>query len=229
MGRGGSAASATPSSSSPRPAAFPVTTPEPLVLVTPPRCLTANRTQQGVLLSWLPPANHSFPIDRYILEFRVGERWETLDDGIPGTELDFFARDLSQVWSLVFAGSDRELLLESLGAQVSGGCLHTATPALLLSQGCCQGLGKVCKFRASPEGSPHAAKSQGAQGGLESDMGSPGWEPSFSSSQPLENMVFFSQLTPLIPWRLSSWREAAAYRTCACYLSLLPFSLPWML
>ncbi|MXQ88858.1 hypothetical protein E5288_WYG012198 [Bos mutus] len=76
--------------------AFPVTTPEPLVLVTPPRCLTANRTQQGVLLSWLPPANHSFPIDRYILEFRVGERWETLDDGIPGTELDFFARDLSQ-------------------------------------------------------------------------------------------------------------------------------------
>lgn len=151
MGRGGSAASATPSSSSPRPAAFPVTTPEPLVLVTPPRCLTANRTQQGVLLSWLPPANHSFPIDRYILEFRVGERWETLDDGIPGTELDFFARDLSQVRSLVFAGSDRELLLESLGAQVSGGCLHTATPALLLSQGCCQGLGKVCKFRASPE------------------------------------------------------------------------------
>ena len=50
---------------------------------------------------------------------------------------------------------------------------------------------KVCKFRASPEGSPHAAKSQGAQGGLESDMGSPGWEPFFSSSEPLENMVFF--------------------------------------
>nr|XP_058926608.1 protein turtle homolog B isoform X2 [Kogia breviceps] len=76
--------------------AFPVTTPEPLVLVTPPRCLTANRTQQGVLLSWLPPANHSFPIDRYVLEFRVGERWETLDDAIPGTDGDFFARDLSQ-------------------------------------------------------------------------------------------------------------------------------------
>ena len=141
VGRGGAAASATPSSSAPRPAAFPVTTPEPLVLVTPPRCLTANRTQQGVLLSWLPPANHSFPIDRYILEFRVGERWETLDDGIPGTELDFFARDLSQVQSLAFAGSDCELHLESLGAQVSGGCLHTATPAFLLSQGCCQGLG----------------------------------------------------------------------------------------
>ncbi|KAB1255062.1 Protein turtle-like protein B [Camelus dromedarius] len=76
--------------------AFPVTTPEPLVLVTPPRCLTANRTQQGVLLSWLPPANHSFPIDRYIMEFRVGERWETLEDAIPGTDGDFFARDLSQ-------------------------------------------------------------------------------------------------------------------------------------
>ncbi|CAM9825101.1 unnamed protein product [Bubo scandiacus] len=76
--------------------AFPVTTPEPLVLVTPPRCLTANRTQQGVLLSWLPPANHSFPIDRYIMEFRVAERWEILDDGILGTESEFFAKDLSQ-------------------------------------------------------------------------------------------------------------------------------------
>ncbi|KFQ29544.1 Protein turtle B, partial [Merops nubicus] len=76
--------------------AFPVTTPEPLVLVTPPRCLTANRTQQGVLLSWLPPANHSFPIDRYIMEFRIAERWEILDDGIPGTENEFFAKDLSQ-------------------------------------------------------------------------------------------------------------------------------------
>ncbi|XP_009955229.1 PREDICTED: protein turtle homolog B, partial [Leptosomus discolor] len=76
--------------------AFPVTTPEPLVLVTPPRCLTANRTQQGVLLSWLPPANHSFPIDRYIMEFRVAEKWEILDDGIPGTENEFFAKDLSQ-------------------------------------------------------------------------------------------------------------------------------------
>lgn len=67
------------------------------MLVTPPRCLTANRTQQGVLLSWLPPANHSFPIDRYIMEFRVAERWEILDDGIPGTENEFFAKDLSQV------------------------------------------------------------------------------------------------------------------------------------
>lgn len=82
---------------SPPAAAFPVTTPEPLVLVTPPRCLTANRTQQGVLLSWLPPANHSFPIDRYIMEYRVGEHWETLDSAIPGTEGDFFAKDLSQV------------------------------------------------------------------------------------------------------------------------------------
>lgn len=77
--------------------AFPVTTPEPLVLVTPPRCLTANRTQQGVLLSWLPPANHSFPIDHYIMEFRVGERWEILDDAILGSDNDFFAKDLSQV------------------------------------------------------------------------------------------------------------------------------------
>ncbi|XP_030394352.1 protein turtle homolog B isoform X3 [Gopherus evgoodei] len=76
--------------------AFPVTTPEPLVLVTPPRCLTANRTQQGVLLSWLPPANHSFPIDHYIMEFRVAERWEILDDAILGSDNDFFAKDLSQ-------------------------------------------------------------------------------------------------------------------------------------
>jgi len=77
-------------------AAFPITTPEPLVLVTPPRCLIANRTQQGVLLSWLPPANHSFPIDRYIMEYRVGEHWEILDSAIPGTDGEFFAKDLSQ-------------------------------------------------------------------------------------------------------------------------------------
>lgn len=124
------------------------------MLVTPPRCLTANRTQQGVLLSWLPPANHSFPIDRYVLEFRVGERWETLDDGIPGTEGDFFARDLSQVQSLAFAGSDPELLLESLGVHHCDELLESLEvlgvlaayrhkPALLLSQGCCQGLGSL--------------------------------------------------------------------------------------
>lgn len=31
------------------------------------------------------------------MEFRVAERWEILDDGIPGTESEFFAKDLSQV------------------------------------------------------------------------------------------------------------------------------------
>uniref|UniRef100_A0A8C2FSQ3 Immunoglobulin superfamily, member 9Ba n=1 Tax=Cyprinus carpio TaxID=7962 RepID=A0A8C2FSQ3_CYPCA len=76
---------------------YPISTPEPLVLLTPPRCLTANRTQQGVLLTWLPPANHSSPIDRYIIEFRLGERWEVLDDLIPATETEIIARDLIQV------------------------------------------------------------------------------------------------------------------------------------
>ncbi|XP_051966424.1 protein turtle homolog B-like isoform X4 [Xyrauchen texanus] len=74
----------------------PISTPEPMVLLTPPRCLTANRTQQGVLLTWLPPANHSSPIDRYIIEFRLGERWEVLDDLIPATETEIIARDLIQ-------------------------------------------------------------------------------------------------------------------------------------
>ncbi|XP_069080556.1 protein turtle homolog B [Pleurodeles waltl] len=76
--------------------AFPITTPEPPILLTSPRCLTANRTQQGVLLSWLPPANHSQPLDHYILEFRVGERWEVLDDAIHGSDTDLLAKDLSQ-------------------------------------------------------------------------------------------------------------------------------------
>ncbi|CAM4552343.1 unnamed protein product [Leuciscus chuanchicus] len=75
---------------------YPISTPEPLVLLTPPRCLTANRTQQGVLLTWLSPANHSSPIDRYIIEFRLGERWEVLDDLIPATETEIIARDLIQ-------------------------------------------------------------------------------------------------------------------------------------
>lgn len=78
-------------------AGSPLGTPEPLVLLTPPRCLTANRTQHGVLLTWLPPANHSSPIDRYIMEFRLGERWEVLDDLIPSTETELIARDLVQV------------------------------------------------------------------------------------------------------------------------------------
>ncbi|GCB71406.1 hypothetical protein scyTo_0001555 [Scyliorhinus torazame] len=75
--------------------AFPVTTREPLVLLSPPRCLTANRTHQGVLLSWLSPANHSYPIDHYIMEFRLGDRWEILDDAIPGTETDLLTKELS--------------------------------------------------------------------------------------------------------------------------------------
>uniref|UniRef100_A0A8D3A727 Immunoglobulin superfamily member 9B n=1 Tax=Scophthalmus maximus TaxID=52904 RepID=A0A8D3A727_SCOMX len=77
-------------------AGSPLGTPEPLVLLTPPRCLTANRTQHGVLLTWLPPANHSSPIDRYIMEFRLGERWEVLDDLISSTETELIARDLVQ-------------------------------------------------------------------------------------------------------------------------------------
>lgn len=77
---------------------YPISTPEPLVLLTPPRCLTANRTQQGVLLTWLPPANHTSPIDRYIVEFRLGERWEVLDDLIPADETEIMARDLIPVF-----------------------------------------------------------------------------------------------------------------------------------
>lgn len=76
---------------------FPISTPEPLVLLTPPRCLTANRTQQGVLLTWIPPANHTSPINHYIMEFRLGERWDVLDDAIPAGETELLARDLIQV------------------------------------------------------------------------------------------------------------------------------------
>ncbi|KAG9482125.1 hypothetical protein GDO78_011038 [Eleutherodactylus coqui] len=76
--------------------AFPITTPEPLLILTSPRCLIANRTQQGVLLSWLPPVNHSFQLDRYIMEFRLAERWEILDDAIAGTETEILAKELSQ-------------------------------------------------------------------------------------------------------------------------------------
>ncbi|KAK5858978.1 hypothetical protein PBY51_003077 [Eleginops maclovinus] len=75
---------------------FPISTPEPLVLLTPPRCLTANRTQQGVLLTWILPANHTAPIQHYVMEFRLGERWEVLDDSIPAGETDLLARDLIQ-------------------------------------------------------------------------------------------------------------------------------------
>ncbi|KAG7269797.1 hypothetical protein CRUP_001877, partial [Coryphaenoides rupestris] len=50
----------------------------------------------GVLLTWLPPANHSSPVDRYIMEFRLGERWEVLEDLIPATETELIARDLIQ-------------------------------------------------------------------------------------------------------------------------------------
>ncbi|KAK1882661.1 Protein turtle like B [Dissostichus eleginoides] len=75
---------------------FPISTPEPLVLLTPPRCLTANRTQQGVLLNWILPANHTAPIQHYVMEFRLGERWEVLDDSIPAGETDLLARDLIQ-------------------------------------------------------------------------------------------------------------------------------------
>ncbi|KAG9348593.1 hypothetical protein JZ751_002331, partial [Albula glossodonta] len=75
---------------------YPISTPETLVLLTPPRCLTANRTQQGVLLTWLPPANHTSPINHYIMEFRLGERWDVLDDAIPAGETELLVKDLVQ-------------------------------------------------------------------------------------------------------------------------------------
>uniref|UniRef100_A0A3P8NGB9 Immunoglobulin superfamily, member 9Bb n=1 Tax=Astatotilapia calliptera TaxID=8154 RepID=A0A3P8NGB9_ASTCA len=87
---------------------FPTSTPEPLVLLTPPRCLTANRTQQGVLLTWIPPANHTAPIQHYVMEFRLGERWEVLDDSIPAGETELVARDLIQVKSIRSKASPSE-------------------------------------------------------------------------------------------------------------------------
>uniref|UniRef100_A0A4W3HB38 Immunoglobulin superfamily member 9B n=1 Tax=Callorhinchus milii TaxID=7868 RepID=A0A4W3HB38_CALMI len=75
--------------------AFPITTREPLVLLSPPRCLTANRTQQGVLLSWISPANHTYPIDRYIMEFRLGDKWDILDEDIPGSETELLTKELN--------------------------------------------------------------------------------------------------------------------------------------
>lgn len=36
------------------------------------------------------------------MEFRLGERWEVLDDLIPSTETEFIARDLVQVSRLHF-------------------------------------------------------------------------------------------------------------------------------
>uniref|UniRef100_A0A8C9ZX81 Immunoglobulin superfamily member 9B n=1 Tax=Sander lucioperca TaxID=283035 RepID=A0A8C9ZX81_SANLU len=108
-------------------AGSPLGTPEPLVLLTPPRCLTANRTQHGVLLTWLPPANHSSPIDRYIMEFRLGERWEVLDDLIPSTETELIARDLVQsilyTWTYPFPPA--ELPDEGLARPVVAGVVAT--------------------------------------------------------------------------------------------------------
>lgn len=100
------------------PPVFPTSTPEPLVLLTPPRCLTANRTQQGVLLTWIPPANHTAPIQHYVMEFRLGERWEVLDDSIPAGETELLARDLIQV-KHTEAGNQPPLLAEM---HQDGGC-----------------------------------------------------------------------------------------------------------
>ncbi|KAG5284858.1 hypothetical protein AALO_G00031300 [Alosa alosa] len=77
---------------------YPLTTHEPPLVLTPPRCLTANRTQQGVVLMWIPPANHSLPIDRYVVEFRLAERWEVFDDSILPGDTELLARDLQEAW-----------------------------------------------------------------------------------------------------------------------------------
>uniref|UniRef100_A0A8C1JIS6 Immunoglobulin superfamily, member 9Bb n=1 Tax=Cyprinus carpio TaxID=7962 RepID=A0A8C1JIS6_CYPCA len=99
------------------PLVFPISTPEPLVLLTPPRCLTANRTQQGVLLTWIPPANHTSPIDHYIMEFRLGERWDVLDDTIPAGETELLARDLVQVCLVRSIGPPSESSEDGLRAK----------------------------------------------------------------------------------------------------------------
>uniref|UniRef100_A0A674P7E8 Immunoglobulin superfamily member 9B n=1 Tax=Takifugu rubripes TaxID=31033 RepID=A0A674P7E8_TAKRU len=118
----------------------PLGTPEPLVLLTPPRCLTANRTQHGVLLTWLPPANHSSPIDRYIMEFRLGERWEVLDDLIPSTETEYIARDLVQDswYEFRVMAVMVDLISESsnvVGVSSTGRSLYPFPPAELPDEG----------------------------------------------------------------------------------------------
>ena len=77
-----------------------------------------------MLLTWLPPANHSSPVDRYIVEFRLGERWEVLEDLIPATETELIARDLIQVGG----GPNRELCVFALTGRhckrLKGDILH---------------------------------------------------------------------------------------------------------
>uniref|UniRef100_A0A8C7JAF3 Immunoglobulin superfamily member 9B n=1 Tax=Oncorhynchus kisutch TaxID=8019 RepID=A0A8C7JAF3_ONCKI len=109
---------------------FPISIPEPLVLLTPPRCLIANRTQQGVLLMWIPPANHTAPIERYVMEFRLGERWDVLDDAIPAGETDLLARDLIQVAYCI-----NTVAYRMTGSQLSAWLVwaHALIPAKLIS------------------------------------------------------------------------------------------------
>uniref|UniRef100_A0A672UVA1 Immunoglobulin superfamily member 9 n=1 Tax=Strigops habroptila TaxID=2489341 RepID=A0A672UVA1_STRHB len=100
------------------PRGFPVTTvpPEPpavtvLVLLSPPRALSANATARGVLLRWEPPARRSAALSGYALELRQDRgAWEVLDRSIPSTKTQVLVpgliKDAFYEFRLVaFAGS----------------------------------------------------------------------------------------------------------------------------
>lgn len=70
----------------------------------PPLFLSANRTDEGVLLQWLPPEAPSSPLTGFMLQARRDQgQWLTLTKDISGNQSELLVQGLFRVMNLYCA------------------------------------------------------------------------------------------------------------------------------
>lgn len=67
----------------------------------PPTFLSANQTENGVLLQWSPPETPSFPLTGYVLEARRDQsRWVILSSSINANQTELLVQGLQRVMNI---------------------------------------------------------------------------------------------------------------------------------
>lgn len=75
-----------------------------LPVVDPPLFLSANRTDEGVLLQWLPPEAPSSPLTGFMLQARRDQgQWLTLTKDISANQSELLVQGLFRVMNLCCA------------------------------------------------------------------------------------------------------------------------------
>lgn len=69
-----------------------------LPVLDPPLFLSANRTDEGVLLQWWPPEDPSSPLTGFMLQARIDQgQWLTLTQDIPSNQSELLVQGLFRV------------------------------------------------------------------------------------------------------------------------------------